>query len=64
MRGGELAAALGNIVGQVALGLVAFWAAVVLMQATGRGAAGMALTGEGVLLRIFIGEADRIAGGR
>src|SRR4029079_5331434 len=28
----------------------------------GRGAAGMALTGEGVLLRIFIGEADRRGG--
>jgi CrcB protein len=37
MRGGELAAALGNVVGQVALGLVAFWAAVVLMQALAAG---------------------------
>ena len=37
MRGGELAAALGNVVGQVTLGLVAFWAAVILMQALAAG---------------------------
>ena len=40
MRGGELAAALGNIVGQVVLGLVAFWAAVILMQALAAGLRG------------------------
>jgi CrcB protein len=37
MRGGELAAALGNVVGQVVLGLVAFWIGIVLMQALAAG---------------------------
>lgn len=33
VRGGELPAAIGNVVGQVTLGLVAFWAAMALVQA-------------------------------
>jgi CrcB protein len=37
MRGGELAAALGNVVGQVVLGLVAFWIGIVLIQALAAG---------------------------
>jgi fluoride exporter len=37
-RGGELTAALGNIVGQVVVGLIAFWAAAALVQAIAAGA--------------------------
>jgi CrcB protein len=37
MHGGEFAAALGNIVGQIVLGLVAFRMAVSLMQAVATG---------------------------
>ena len=32
VRGGEMPAALGNIVGQVVVGLLAFWAAAALVQ--------------------------------
>ena len=37
MRGGELAAALGNAAGQVVLGLAAFWVGVVVMQGIAAG---------------------------
>jgi CrcB protein len=33
VRGGEMPAAIGNSVGQVAIGLLAFWAAAALVQA-------------------------------